>query len=244
VALVKPTVRIYHGTNPLGAIYTGTHKNFEYAPPPGGAAAFGSGNKYTRSASGLNLTTTSITWCCWAKLTTVATYAMTMASDDASSHYCQFGVSSGGTNFFLSNAGSSAFNFTTGVWTFIAASIDRTGAECWLYYAVSPATTLARDFFFTVPTSHLLDTNTFSIGGDGFGDPWAGSIAAVKVWNAVLTQAELTTEATKYAPVRTANLWGAYRFSSGPQTTDDSSNGRTLTQVGVPTLDASGPPCT
>jgi hypothetical protein len=175
---------------------------------------------------------------------TAASYAMVLASDDASSHYCQFGVSAGGVNFFLSNGGTTAFNFTTGTWAFIAASIDRTGTECWLYYANAPATTLTREFFFAVPTSHMLDTNTFSIGGDGFGDPWAGSIAAVKVWNAVLNQTELTAEAAKYAPVRTANLWGAYSFQSGPQTTDDSGNGRTLTATGTPTLDSSGPPIT
>jgi hypothetical protein len=210
----------------------------------GGAVATGSGKKYTRSASGLTLATTSITWCAWAKMTTAATYAMVVASDDAGSHYCQFGVSSGGINLFLSNGGTTAFNFTTGTWTFIAATIDRTAAENWIYYANAPATTLTREFFFANPSSHLLDTNTFSIGGDGFGDPWAGSIAAVKVWNAVLTQTELTAEAAKYAPQRTANLWGAYSFQSGPQTTDDSGNSRTLTAVGTPTLDASGPPIT
>jgi hypothetical protein len=175
---------------------------------------------------------------------TAASYAMVLASDDASSHYCQFGVNSGGINFFVSNFGASAFNFTVGTWAFVAATIDRTGSESWVYYADAPATTLTREFAFGNPSSHLLDGNTFTIGGDGFGDPWAGSIAAVKVWNAVLTQAELTTEAAKYAPQRSANLWAAYKFDTGPQTTDDSSNGRTLTAVGTPTLDSSGPPIT
>jgi hypothetical protein len=216
-----------------------------HGAPPGGAVAFGSGKKYTRSASGLNLASTSLTWCAWARMDAPNTYAMVLASDDASSHYCQFGVSGDGVSFFCSNFGNAAsFDFTTGTWAFIAATIDRTGSESWLYYANAPATTLAREFAFGNPASHLLDTNTFSIGGDGFGDPWAGSVAAVKVWNAVLTQAELTAEAAKYAPVRTANLWAAYKFNAGPQTTDDSGNGRTLTQVGTPTPDASGPPIT
>jgi hypothetical protein len=175
---------------------------------------------------------------------TAASYAMVMSSDDAGSHYCQFGASSDGTSLFLSNGGTTAFDFTTGTWAFIAATIDRTTAENWIYYANAPATTLTREFFFANPSSHLLDANTFHIGGTGFGDPFAGSIAAVKVWNAVLTQTELTTEAAKYAPQRTANLWGAYSFQSGPQTTDDSGNGRTLTATGTPTLDSSGPPIT
>lgn len=212
--------------------------------PAGGAVATSSGKRYTRSASGLNLTSTSITWSAWAKMTTAGSYAIVISSDDGSTHYCQFGVSSGGVNLFCSNFATTGFNFTVGVWTFIAVTIDRTLAECWIYYATAPATTLTREFAFGNPTTHLLDTNTFYIGADGFGDPWVGSLAAIKVWNAVLTQTELTAEAAKYAPVRTAGLWGAYKFNNGPQTTDDSGNGRTLTQVGAPTLDASGPPIT
>lgn len=209
------------------------------------ALALNGSSKYSRSASGLNLTTTSITWSAWVKLTAISSYKTIIASDDASSHYCLMGVSSGGSNFYLANAGSSAFNFTPGQWTFVAVTIDRTGAECWLYYAPAPATTLVRDFFYTVPTSHLLDTNTFFVGGDGFSSNWAGSIAAVKIWNAVLTQAELTAEAAKYAPVRAANLWAAYKFNGGPQTVDDSGNGRPLTVTfGTPGTDASGPPIT
>jgi hypothetical protein len=212
------------------------------------AVVTGSGKKYTRSASGLTLASTSITWCAWAKMTTQASYAMILASDDAPSpgtHYAQWGVSSGGLNYFLGGnpgGGSSAFNFTVGTWAFVAATMDRTNAESWLYYANAPVTTLARDFMFGNTAANWLDTNTFTIGGDGFGDPWQGSIAAVKVWNAVLTQTELEAEAPLATPVRTANLWGAWSFANGPQTNDESGNGRTLTAVGTPTTDASGPP--
>ena len=211
----------------------------------GGSSAvrFSGSSKFTCSASGLTLDTTSITWCCWAKLDgDFDFYNHVMSSDDASSHYCGMGVSSGGTNFYVSNFGSSGFDFTPGVWTFIAATIDRTGAECWLYYAPTPATTLTRDFAYGNASPQLLDTNTFFIGNDGFGSVWNGSIAAVKVWNAVLTQAELEAEMTEYAPQRTANVWGAWKFDNGPQTTDDSGNGRTLTMAGTPVTDTSGPP--
>ena len=246
MALVKPTARIYHGTKPLGAIYTGTHKNFEYA---GGAARFNgtSAQSLKRSASGLTLASTSITWCCWAKLAVDRDfYSFVLASDNAGSNYVQFGADATGTHFYMSSnsgGGGSSYDFVVGKWAFIAAVMDKSGTAPLLFHAEAGTPTLSSSWIFTLPAG-FLDTNTFYIGCDGFGSGWNGSIAAVKVWNAALTQVELQTEMSKYAPVRTANLWAAYKLNNGPQTTDDSGNGRTLTQVGTPILDAAGPPCT
>jgi hypothetical protein len=218
-------------------------------PPSNGAVAFTGQNaqKYTRSASGLNLTSTSLTWCAWVKLTVdVDFYSWFMSSDDAGSNYVQFGVVSNGTQLTVSSnlggAGTS-FNFTLGKWTFCAASFDKTGTAPLLFHAEAPATTLQSDWIYTLPAG-FVDTNTFYIGNGGYVNPWNGSIAAVKIWNAALTQAQLEVEMTKYAPVITSNLWGAWSFRNGPQTNDESGNGRTLTQGGTLTFDTAGPPCT
>ena len=200
--------------------------------------------KYSRSASGLN-TSTSITWCCWVKLAANrGTYSMVLASDNASANYVQLATRSDGVSYSLlstSGGANSAYTFPVGTWVFIAATMDISGGNDYLYRAQAPATTLSNDFIFTLPTGWN-DANTFYIGNGGYGDWLNGSVAAVKIWTAALTQTELETEMTSYAPVRTANLWAAYKFDAGPQTTDDSGNGRTLTSAGTPTLDSSGPP--
>jgi hypothetical protein len=247
---VKLNSLVYRGATPVRVMYTGSHKTWPGPAPAGGAVAFTgtSGQALKRSASGLNLTSTSITWCAWAKIAVdMNFYSWVLSSDDASANYVQFGADATGTHYYMSSnagGGSSAYDFVIGKWVFIAAVIDKTGTAPYLYHAEAPATTLTQDgYMFTLPAG-FNDANTFYIGNGGFNNPWNGSIAAVKVWNAVLTTTELQTEMTKYAPQRTANLWAAYKLDKGPQTTDDSGNGRTLTQVGTLTLDTAGPPCT
>jgi hypothetical protein len=251
MALVKPTSRVYSGANPLSAWYKGTRKVWE-PPAAGGAVRFTgtSGQSLKCSALGLTLATTSITWCAWVKLMgDMDFYSWVMCSDDASANYVQFGTTANGTQLYLSSnsgGGGSAFNFTIGTWTFIAAAMDKSGTAPWLYHCEAPGTSLgggAADYIYTLPAG-FLDTNTYYIGNGGFNNPINASIAAVKVWNAALSQAELEAELLKYSPVRTANLWSSYTFRNGPQTNDESGNGRTLTMTGTPVLDTAGPPCT
>lgn len=216
------------------------------AAAAGGSVRFnGTSGKYSRSATGL---ATNFTWTCWAKMAVSrGTYSQMLAQDNAGGNYYQFGATSTGT--VLGRDGTSGAGVNTGVtipigtWMYIGCVNDTAGGGTdifgwkiaggsWTTYAQSPGVTV------TGPA----DANTFYIGSNGFNNWFNGSIAAVKVWTVALTDAELQAEAATYAPVKTSGLWANYKFNAGPQTTDDSGNGRTLTAAGTPTLDSSGPP--
>lgn len=74
------------------------------------------------------------------------------------------------------------------------------------------------------------------------GDEWQGRFAAVKLWDAALTVAEIQQEMRQYLPHRTTNLLGFFPLTTiGDDEIDFSGNGKTLTVTGSPvTID--GPP--
>lgn len=206
------------------------------------------GQSYSRAATGLNA---DMTWCCWVKLAVdLNTYSMILSSDDGvGTNYNTLGCGSNGTVFgrLMTGGDSTAFpqfDLTVGTWAFVGCSHGSAVADAhvWMNAGGTLATSAASDS----ASAGLFDANTFYIGNTGV--PGAvginGSIAAVKVWTAALTFAELDAEKDFAAPVRTANLWANYTFQNGPQTTDESGNGRTLTGGTGASADASGPPIT
>lgn len=73
------------------------------------------------------------------------------------------------------------------------------------------------------------------------GANWANvRLGHMRVWSAVLSDAEADAEMISATPVRTANLNAAYAFSSSP-TADGSGNGNNLTAVGSPTIEGEEP---
>lgn len=79
-----------------------------------------------------------------------------------------------------------------------------------------------------------------AIGGTLFGDFWNGRLAAVKVFNATLTAAEVEQELAQYRPVRTANLIASYPLDR--DILDYSGNGLDLTAGSTATAYEDGPP--
>lgn len=210
--------------------------------PAGGAVRFSASTmKYSRSATGLNMTT-DITICCWVKIVVDRNaYSIPVGMHSSGSAYIQFGFNATGTTFVVgaSTGGmASSLNLAVGTWEFLALTFNVSANDV-MWWGTAPSLSS-----FSGSIAGFNDANTFYLSDDGFGDWFNGSVAAVKVWTAALTQTELEAEMLKYAPQRTSNLWAAYTFQNGPQTTDDSGNGRTLTQTGTPTLDAAGPPIT
>ena len=204
-----------------------------------------SGQRYTRSASGLNA---DMSWCCWAKLAVNrATYSMILSSDNAGSNYYASGAGADGTGYgrIMTGGDTSFFGkaFTVGAWVFIGA-VHGSAVTDQMYWRLPGDSSISAANGSDSASSGLFDANTFYIGDWGFSSWWNGSIAAVKIWTAALTQSEIDAERSTYAAVRTSNLWAAYSFRNGVQTTDDSGNSRTLTQTGTPILDSSGPPIT
>jgi hypothetical protein len=214
--------------------------------PVGSAVRFSAAaNRYTRASFGLGAT--DLTICYWLKLMVAqATYSFSSSVDNGSGNYVQMGPANTGVNLGVSatTGGLAAgYDAVVGIWVFFAQVWTVAAAGDNLYYGVGGATVLTQ----ATPSSWT-GYNVASalwIGGDGFGDYFNGAVAAFKVWNAALTKTELEAEMKKYAAVRTANLYAAYQFRSGPQTADDSGNSRVLTQGGTaPTTDTFGPPCT
>ena len=227
---------------------THRHLGIPYYAPAGGAVRFDAvGDKYSRSASGLAGT---FTWTCWVKpVVDRNTYTSFIAQDNAGANYYFIGTLSDGTTISrdaTSAAGvSSGVSMTLGTWYYVACVNDTAGGGTdifgWKPAGGSWATALLGS---GVTATGPSDSNTFYIGNSGFSDWFNGSIAAVKIWTVALTEAELQAEAATYAPVKTSGLWANYKFNAGPQTTDDSGNGKTLTAGGTLTLDSSGPPIT
>lgn len=89
---------------------------------------------------------------------------------------------------------------------------------------------------FTTPAS----PSTWYFGDDPYDEWLDGSLAAVKVWSAALTQAEVEHELAQYAPKRTANLIRFHPFIKA-ETTDYSGAGNTLSG-GTGTSTEDGPP--
>lgn len=207
-----------------------------------------SGEKYSRSASGLGAS--AFTRCCWVKLAADRnTYSMVLGCDNAGGNYNSLGMLANGTQpgnlRNIGDGGVTGVDFTVGTWYFLAdwhpVGANTTGG--W-YWQTEGQSTLNAFSSSVNGTNDLADAWSFIIGNDGFNSWLNGSIAQVRAWAAVLTQAELLAEYHATSPVRTANLWAAYSFAAGPQTTDDSGNGRTLTAAGTPTLDSAGPTIT
>lgn len=87
----------------------------------------------------------------------------------------------------------------------------------------TPVTSTAADFV----TPATWNTRYYGTK-DGSTTAWFnGRLAAVKAWNAQLSQAELEAELTQYPAVRTSNLLSEHRLQI-PETTDYSSNGSAL----------------
>jgi hypothetical protein len=182
---------------------------------------------------------------------TVAFWGKIVVDRNNFSTFCGFDLSTAnqflmetavdGTNLALYHVNSTERligQLTVGTWYKIAYVVSGTTITCWRAAAGSAvASAAAGSYTAFTPT-------TFDIGNCRRTNEFLnGSVAAVKIWAAALTQAELDAEFTQYDPIRVANLNRYYSFGWGPQTVDQSGNGRTLTQgAAAPTEDTAGPP--
>jgi len=84
---------------------------------------------------------------------------------------------------------------------------------------------------------------TMSVGNDAWAQQFNGRVAALKIWTAQLSQAEIAQEMNTIRPQRTANLHGWWPCLPGATERDNdySGNGRDWTQNGT-LSDEDGPP--
>lgn len=206
----------------------------------------GAGNHYSRANT--SFPTGNWTVAFWLKLASDLNHQGTAVGVEQSggATYTYVSPNSTGTTLArITNGGDAAGeDMTVGTWYYVAAVQSSTAGSRGLYSVAAPATTLNSIVLGANAVQNA--TNNMYIGGYTADTTYRidGSIACVRFWSTALTKAQLETELPKKVAQLTSGLWAEYRFTSGPQTTDDSGNARTLTATGTPTTDASGPPVT
>lgn len=131
------------------------------------------------------------------------------------------------------------FTATTGTWNYAAGNVNSTTYNA--YWApgggaLSTGTT-------TDLTSLTTYTNFWIGSAEGVGEVFKGNTACVKVWQAVLTQAEFAQEEYHCRPIRTLNLAGSYpNYTQGDGNIDYSGNGFNMTNPGTKPATDTGPP--
>ena len=200
------------------------------------------GEGYTRASTGL--ASVDHTVAMWVYLVSHTGNYMPIYSFD-SGGYSQVQTNGGGMTLTWYTGGGamgSAVDLTVGAWHYVATVATTAASVETFYQAVAGAGSLS-SVTGAIAEGGIDSGWTLKLGKNGFGDAyrWNGRIAQVKIWSAALSQAELEAEMTADSVVRTADLWAYYSFRDGPQTTDESGNGRTLTTLGTPTAE-DGPP--
>lgn len=138
-----------------------------------------------------------------------------------------------------------------GTYAFNGVNPLATSSNTWYRVAVVAASATNVTFYRAAATGALGSSSvtdflgpttptTVYVGDHFYDQPWIGRIAAVKLWDSALTDAEVEAELSRYVPWRTTNLLHFHPFVQA-ETTDYSGGGNSLTGgVGAATED--GPP--
>lgn len=184
---------------------------------------------------------TNFTACMWLKLNTTVAWSVYFSITNLTT-YTQLYVDTNNYTVGIDRGGVNAWAtaLTQNAWAFIAISCSGTTSGTLKGYKALPGDTT----FETISlTGAAITTPQLWVGGNDYdGEPPQCSLQYVKVWDAVLSEAELWQEMRCGRPVRYENLntflpW----FNTTNATTDFSGNGYTMTGRSTPT-DDEGPP--
>lgn len=184
--------------------------------------------------------TSAMSACGWAYLTTDRNAFSGICMLESAAGYVYLGTNATGTQLYVEHTSSSSLNLVdlaTATWFFWAVTAQNLQAVQG-YYAVPGAASLTNQ---ATPGGLTSFTPTsFRLCNTDAGDWWNGRIAYVKVWDAVLTAAELFAEMSNGRPQRLANLRYFWPLIDSSDNRDLSSNGwgPTLTSV----TSEAGPP--
>lgn len=211
------------------------------------------GERLIRSGGiGLTSDTHPLTLCGWVKrVTDRNTFSgmMCVASvgTDAAADGEQITTDSGGDNATrTSMAGQGAIAgpspLTANSWFFVAVTLASGTNNRKGYHKAENAGSMTATATST-PTAGQHDSLTHLWVGDvPFSGEWFnGSVCCVRLWNAVLSSAELLTEAGEPQAVRTSGLQGDWRLSTISDLNDASGNARHLTSPGGAATDTDEP---
>lgn len=208
------------------------------------AVRFASGTDEYTAATGLpSANVWTITW--WTQLVVDRNDFSCQVSVGVNGAYVDVSTFSDGTTVGVfdtvtySGTPLGASTFTVGTWYRMGLSVNGTTAN---YYHADAATAAL-----TVDTAAGNFTATNPPGGLAIGDSvnfgnffWSGRIAAFKMWNAALTQAEVEAELAQYQPRRTDSLLRFHPFVT-TEAVDYSGNANSLAG-GVGSTTEDGPP--
>ena len=191
------------------------------------------------SASASAISGSDFTICGWFRYE-LASVQMTVASFSTGPAFFQIAVNTSGALVIVRSTGGNylpGISLTINSWYFVAVShVASTGVNTIRLFPDGGSVTAATSTTGVgIPAS-----STFYVGGAGT-DSWTGRLAAVKVWTAALSTAEMDAERNSYAAVRSSNLWAQYKLNVDPLAADTSGNARTLTYVDAVPHRAQGP---
>lgn len=192
-------------------------------------AYLGSGGVPTGTAA------TATFWFYISASTSTFTYLLQLNSAGGNQAY--LGSDGTGLALFASDstgAGFGGFTATPGTWA--RAGLIINGAN-WELLIGDGGQALTSYTSTKTPISSL----TYLALSGPFSFPMNGRLAAVKLWDAALTTAEVQNELAQFAPVRTTNLLRYHPFHVA-ETTDYSGNGNTLTAGATPAATEDDPP--
>lgn len=138
-----------------------------------------------------------------------------------------------GTTLFFNDTGTdliSIQNLTVNTWYF--ATVRKSAANAIKVYLGTEAGGALSTFTGTSSSIASYADNGY-VGGNAYGDFLDGRIARMRVWNALLSDAEVDAEFTSATPVRTSNLLAAWNLDNASTPgLDSSGNARNLTNTG------------
>lgn len=133
-----------------------------------------------------------------------------------------------------------AETLTVGQWSRVAVTASGTSGTIYLADTNTGPTTSSTG---TVSGGSAPDGLTLGGRAPSDSSEWFnGRLAYVRLWSAVLSQAEIEAEWASTTPVRTANLWAHWPLATHTDLTDHSGNGRNLVAGSTATTTEDGPP--
>lgn len=183
-------------------------------------------------------TITGFTMMGWFRITAHTDYQTFLCYGDTSgSTYYDFGCNASEATALWNGTGEDlGTTLTAGQWYHCAMTCAGTGAGQLNAY-------LDGVLEATLAGAAGVSAETISVGNDPSGEELRGDAAGIKIWDAVLTLAEIFNERRQILPIRTANLNSFYPlFSTADDEIDFSGNGRTWTVGGTLANATSTPP--
>ncbi len=141
------------------------------------------------------------------------------------------------TSISADSVGLSAW--TVGAWQFVAFTVNAAAING--YVAIATAAALSTFSATATGGSTWFTPTNLRIGQDHSSNASDAVAYNYKLYQAVLTQAEIEDERWSILPKRTANLVAWHPFLTGTRTSDYSGNARTLTENGTVTEDSPPP---